>query len=107
MADMLRQGATLTELSCPACSSPIFRMQSGELWCGHCKKRVIVIKEGDSTAEATSSVSLAKLEITLLSKIEETEGRINEESDPEKLEMLGRLLSTLLENLEKIRRTKG
>lgn len=106
MADLLRQGATLTELSCPACSSPLFRMQRGELWCGQCEKRVIVVKEGTSPVEAKSSASLTRLESTLLTKIEEIEGKIKEENDPEELEKLGKLLSTLLENLEKVRRTK-
>ena len=106
MADLLRQGAALTELPCPACSSPLFRMQSGELWCGQCKKRVIVVKEGTPPAEATSTISLTKLESTLLTKIEEIEGKIKEENEPERLQALGSLLSTLLENLEKVRRTK-
>ncbi len=106
MADLLRQGATLTELPCPACSSPLFRMSSGELWCGQCKKRVIVVKEGSPPVETTSSIFLTKLESTLLTKIEEMEGKIKEEKDPEKLQRLGTLLSTLLENLERVKRTK-
>ncbi len=106
MADLLRQGATLTELPCPACSSPLFRMQSGELWCEQCKKRVIVVKEGDTPEDATSTIFLTKLESTLLMKIEEIEGQIKEEKDPERLQRLGSLLSTLLESLEKVRRTK-
>jgi len=81
-------------------------MQSGELWCAQCKKRVIVVKEGAPPAEATSSISLKRLESTLLMKIEEIEGKIKEEKDPERLQKLGNLLSTLLENLEKVRRTK-
>ncbi|MFQ5758938.1 MAG: Sjogren's syndrome/scleroderma autoantigen 1 family protein [Candidatus Bathyarchaeia archaeon] len=106
MADLLRQGATLIELPCPACSSPLFRMPSGELWCAQCKKRVIVVKEGTPSVEATSPIFLTRLESTLLTKIEEIEGKIKEEKDPEKLQRLGTLLSTLLENLEKVRRTK-
>ena len=106
MADLLRQGASLTELPCPVCSSPLFRMSSGELWCAQCKKRVIVVKEGTSPIEATSSIFLTRLESTLLMKIEEIEGRIKEEKDLERLQRLGNLLSTLLENLEKVRRPK-
>jgi len=106
MADLLRQGATLTELPCPACSSPLFRMPSQELWCAQCKKRVIVVKEGAQPEEATSTISLTRLESTLLTKIEEIEGKIREENDPERLQRLGKLLSTLLENLERVRRTK-
>ena len=67
---------------------------------------MIVVKEGASSTEAAGSVSLAKLESTLLAKIDEIEGKIKEENDPEKLEKLGKLLSTLLENLEKVQRTR-
>jgi len=63
MADLLRQGATLTELSCPACSSPLFKVKSGDL-------------------------------------------RIKEETNVEQLNKLGTILSTLLENLEKVRKIK-
>jgi UPF0148 protein len=106
MADMLRQGAALTELPCPACSSPLFKLRSGYLWCAKCQKRVIVMKEGESSIGATSPMLLTSLESTILTKIEEIEGKLREEKDPERLQKLGALLSTLLENLEKIRRMK-
>lgn len=106
MADMLRQGATLTELPCPACSSPLFKLRSGDLWCAKCQKRVIVVKEGESSIGATSPMLLTSLESTILTKIEEIEGKLREEKNPEQLQRLGALLSTLLENLEKIRRMK-
>jgi len=105
MADMLRRGAALTERSCPACSSPLFKLRSGDLWCVRCQKRVIVVKEGETSAEATSPVLLT-LESTILTKIQEIEKEIGEEKDAEKLQRLGSILSTLLENLEKIRKMK-
>jgi len=106
MADMLRQGATLTEYSCPVCSSPIFKLRSGDLWCVQCQKRVIVMKEGETQTEATSSVLLTSLESTILTKIQELEKELREEKDAEKLQRLGTILSTLLENLERIRKMK-
>ncbi len=106
MADALRRGASLTEHSCPACSSPLFKLKSGELWCVRCQKRVIVVKEGETPKEATSSMLLTSLESTILSKIEEIEKEIREEKDAEKLQRLGSLLSTLLEDLERIRNIK-
>jgi len=106
MADMLRQGATLTELSCPACSSPLFKLRSGDLWCARCQKRVIVVKEGEPSIGATSPVLLTSLESTILTKIQEIEREIKEEKDPEKLQKLGTILSTLLEDLERIRKMK-
>jgi UPF0148 protein len=106
MADLLRQGATLTELSCPACSSPLFKMKSGDLWCVKCQKRVIVMKEGESPLKVSSPVMLTSLESTILLKIREVERKIKEETDFEQLNRLGAILSTLLENLEKVRKIK-
>jgi len=68
---------------------------------------VIVVKEGESLNKATSSMLLASLESTLLTKIQEVERRIREEADVEKLQGLGWILSTLLENLERIRKLKS
>lgn len=106
MADLLRQGARLTNLSCPACSSPLFKLRTGKLWCGQCQKRVIVVKEGEAQTEAAFPMALSKLEATILSKIKEIEKRIEEENDLTQLEKLVVILSTLLENLGKIRRMK-
>jgi UPF0148 protein len=106
MADMLRRGAALTERSCPVCFSPLFKLRSGDLWCARCQKRVIVVKEGETPAEATSPVLLTSLESTILTKIQEIEKEIKEEKEAEKLQRLGSILSTLLENLEKIRKMK-
>ena len=106
MADMLRLGAALTELPCPTCSSPLFKQRSGYLWCAKCQKRVIVVKEGEPSIGATRSMLLNSLESTILMKIQELEKGIKEERDPEKLQKLAAILSTLLENLEGIRKTK-
>ena len=106
MANLLRQGATLTQFSCPACSSPIFRLKNKELWCAKCQKRVVIVKEGTSPTEAASPVLLGTLESTVLVKIQEIEKKIKNETDPRELEKLSGLLSKLLENLEKIRKMK-
>jgi uncharacterized Zn finger protein (UPF0148 family) len=106
MVNLLRQGATLTDLSCPACASPIFKLRDGKLWCAKCQKRVVVVREGEPTAKITAPILLGKLEATVLAKIQEIENRIQQENDPEELQKLSSILSTLLQNLEKIRRMK-
>jgi len=106
MADLLRQGATLTEHACPACSSPIFKLRSGDLWCASCQKRVIIVKEGDPEPEAKETSVFSRLETTILAKIQAIEKELKEEKDAEKMKNLGSTLSTLLENLEKIRKMK-
>jgi len=106
MADLLRQGATLTEHSCPACASPLFKLRSGDLWCGSCKKRVMIVREGEPEPEASKAPAFSSLEATILEKIQAIEKQLAEETDTEKLNALGATLSTLLENLERIRKMK-
>jgi len=106
MADLLRQGATLTELACPACASPLFRLRSGDLWCAKCEKKVIIVKEGEDPSKITGSIVLENLEATLLAKVQEIQNKMQHEQNMEELQKLGTVLSGLLENLEKIRKTK-
>lgn len=107
MADLLRQGSTLTELACPACASPLFRLKNGNLWCEKCQKKVIVVKEGEEPMiPGTSPLDI--LEATIMKKVQEIQVKMQNEEDPEKLERLGKTLAGLLENLErtkKIRKT--
>jgi uncharacterized Zn finger protein (UPF0148 family) len=106
MANLLRQGSTLTELACPACASPLFRLKNGELWCEKCKKKVIVVKQGEEEARATGSIALEGLEATLLAKVQTIQNKIEHEDNPEELQKLSTVLSGLLDNLEKIRKSK-
>jgi len=105
MADLLRQGATLTDLSCPACSSPLFRLKDGTLWCGRCEKKVVVVKEGEEQDKA-SGATYDKLEATLLAKVQGIQDKIQETEDVEELQKLSIALSELLSNLEKIKKMK-
>ena len=106
MADLLRSGATLTSLSCPACSSPLFRLKNGDLWCGQCQKKVIVVREGREFDEAQSITTLSTVEQTLLGKIMEVNEKIQGTNDSDELQRLSMLLSSLLENLKRIRSFK-
>jgi UPF0148 protein len=94
------------DLSCPACASPLFRLKSGDLWCAKCEKKVIIVKEGEEPAKITSAMALDTLEVTLLTKIQEIQNKIQHEENVEELQKLGSALSGLLENLEKIRKAK-
>jgi UPF0148 protein len=106
MVDLLRQGATLTDLACPVCSSPLFRLKNGDTWCAKCQKRVIVVKEGEDTAKVASAIALETVEATLLSKIQDIQNKMQHEENMEELQKLGNVLSGLLETLEKTRKTK-
>lgn len=106
MVNLLKQGATLSKLACPACSSPLFRVQSGNLWCAKCKKRVIVVKEGENPEAIIGQLHLDTLEQTMVTKIQAIEKRINDEEDISELQKLNAVLASLLENLERLRKMK-
>ena len=106
MVDQLRQGSTLTDLACPACSSPLFKLKSGDLWCAKCEKKVIVVKEGEEPTKITSHILMDTLEATLLTKVQEIQNKMQHEEKMEELQKLSTTLSELLENLEKIKKIK-
>jgi UPF0148 protein len=106
MADLLRQGATLTDLACPVCASPLFRLKDGTLWCGIDEKKVILVKEGEETAKATSNAAMETLEFTLMAKVQDLQGKIQRAENVEELQKLTAALSELLDSLEKIKRMK-
>lgn len=109
MADLLRQGATLTDLSCPACSAPLLRFKDNTLWCEHDQKKVIIAKEDSQTSiqpVSSTNIFYDKLETTLLTKIQVIEEKIEKTEDIEELQKLSVALSELLSSLEKIRKIK-
>ena len=105
MAELLKSGLTMTDLACPACASPLFRLKNGELWCEKCQKKVVVVKEGEEQNLARAT-ALNSLEATLATKIQEIQDKMTNEQDPEKLQKLGNTLTGLLENLERTRKIK-
>jgi UPF0148 protein len=105
MADLLRQGAALTDLTCPACASPLFRLKDGTLWCANDEKKVIVVKEGEEPEKA-SNTAYDRLEATLLAKVQDIQNKIQQTENMDELQKLSAALSELLNNLEKIQKMK-
>ena len=105
MAELLKSGATMTDLACPACASPLFRLKNGELWCEKDQKKVVVVKEGEEPKFA-GTATLNSLEATLTIKIQQIQKQMECEKDPEKLQKLGNTLTGLLQNLEMTKRIK-
>jgi len=105
MVNLLRSGAALTDLACPACSSPLFRLRNGDLWCAKDEKKVIVQKENEEPETETTD-TLGNLENTLLMKIEDIQKKMQNETNIDELQKLGNALSGLLETLEKTRNAR-
>jgi UPF0148 protein len=106
-AELLRKGATLTDLSCPNCSSPLFRLSDGTLWCIKDEKKVIIIKEDqEPPKQSAASSAYDKLEETLMSKVQNIQEKIEKTQDIDELQKLTLALSELLNSLEKIKKIK-
>jgi len=105
MADLLRQDSTLTNLSCPACGSPLFRLKDQTLWCVKDKKKVIIMKRG-SEEKNSNNTTYDKIEKTLLSKVNKLQDRIENTEKLDELQKLTSTLSEILTTLEKINKIK-
>jgi UPF0148 protein len=105
MAELLRQGATLTDLSCPVCASPLFRLKDRTLWCANDQKKVVVVKQGEEIENARGTV-YHKLEATLLAKAQDIQNKIQHTDDVEELQKLSTALTELLSSLEKVQKMK-
>ena len=90
MAELLRQGATLTDLSCPVCASPLFRLKDGTLWCAKDEKKVIVVKEGEEPPKQAphQTQPMINLKHTLMAKITDIQGKIEKTEDMDELQKL-------------------
>jgi len=112
MAELLRQGATLTDLSCPACASPLFRLKDHTLWCAKDEKKVVIIREGQEPPKQTTptqnnTTAYDKLETTLMTKITDIQNKIETSQDIDELQKLTITLTELLNSVEKIKKMKA
>jgi UPF0148 protein len=111
MAELLRQGATLTDLSCPVCASPLFRLKDGTLWCAKDEKKVIIVREGEEPPKQTtptqSNNTYDKLEAVLMTKIADIQNKIETTQDIDELQKLTLSLNELLNSVEKIKKMKA
>jgi len=108
MATLLQQGATLTDLSCPACASPLFRLKDGTLWCEKDEKKVVVVKDGEEEPKQNiTNTGYSKLEATLMTKISDIQAKIEKTDDIDELQKLTVALSELLNAVDKIKKIKA
>jgi len=97
--DMLLQGATLLREPCPYCSG-VRVMKEGQALCVSCgrepEKRDI--PQQDNKEQKTSLLE------TLEKKLEEISKELEQESDPERQQVILKSINSLLEAVDKIKR---
>ena len=99
MAEMLRRGAKMLSITCPECSSPLFQMKSGEIYCPHCKREVKIVEEGRDVNRVTLAASLER---TLISKLNLIQKQLESEEDPLKIKELSDTVVSILNAIKQI-----
>lgn len=105
MADFLRRGAKMLSENCPVCHSPLFEFK-GTVFCLKCKKRVVIVKEGEEYS-VLLSLTLTQMERTLNRKMEELIFKLERENDIDRLTKLCNLISSILDIVDKLRKIKS
>ncbi len=106
MADLLKSGATMLSETCPECGTPLFR-RGKETFCARCNKPVVIIHSVEDENRLKSDSILETTEQTLMTKIQEVNLALKNETDPEKLVAYGKAMSTWLSAIEKLRRLRS
>ena len=94
-SELLLQGATMLQISCPQCSNPIYRLQDGTMICADCNQRVFF--ERDLSAEQRKQFQQG--ESPVQKKIENLMRQLEQEEDPEKIIQLAETIKKLREIL--------
>ncbi|MBN1682681.1 hypothetical protein JW865_03920 [Candidatus Bathyarchaeota archaeon] len=103
MAELLRKGAKMLSISCPECSSPLFQMKNGEIYCSKCKKNIKIVDEKENIDQLEINI---KLQNTILEKIKLLEKALKFEEDLNKINDITTTISYLLDILKKINEFK-
>ena len=120
MADLLRKGATMLDLSCPACDNILFRLQDGTIYCPVCKKKVIIKKEEDLNTEnpidTSNKINESNTKIykinnfgqwmnkILLNKLESISNKLNETNDLFEIQNYLKIINNLYDLIEKTKK---
>ena len=101
MGELLRKGATMLSESCPECNTPLFRLKDGSLICPMCNKPVVIVP---ADADTEGMAQQGSIDETLLNKVKQIQGKLEGETEPEKINALLETLMKLLDARERVRK---
>ncbi|MFX0026897.1 MAG: Sjogren's syndrome/scleroderma autoantigen 1 family protein [Candidatus Hermodarchaeota archaeon] len=115
MADLLRSGYTMLNLSCPICKNPIFQDKNGRKFCPICNREVIITKNNLNSEQPTNNIDkingknglrisgkssiLFSLRKITIEKIKDINDRLKSEHQIEMIKKFSDILLKLLEIL--------
>ncbi len=104
MAQLMRQGATLTSYSCPVCGTPLLRLKTGELYCARCDKPVVVVKSDVEERDVMIRYGLIELQSTIYDKLMNLNKELKLTNEIDRISEIARSMLLLLEAYEKVSR---
>lgn len=96
MAQMIRQGAILTQYTCPVCGTPLLRLRSGKYYCAKCDREVVVVKSDEEEKEVTIRYGLITIRDSLFLKVLQVAKEMGNATDVDDINRYAATLTTLL-----------
>lgn len=94
-SELLLQGATMLQLSCPQCSNPIYRLRDGTMRCAHCNQQVFHERDLDNSMKQEMKQKNSPIQ----KKIDNLTTQLEQEEDPDKIIKLAETIKKLKEIL--------
>ncbi len=105
MSELMRSGAVMLDIACPICSTPLFKLRSGEIVCP-VHGSVRVVRSDSEAVEVRSQFVLDRLELLATDRINKILDAVSKEDlEDDEIKLLT-YLEKWLEVLERARRLK-
>lgn len=106
MATLLKEGNTMLDIMCPQCGSPLFKLKNGDIYCGNCQKKVVVLKDEAELESYNKSTLLSDIDDVLYTKILNITELLKHETDLDQQSRLIQLLYNYILTIEKLKEVK-
>ncbi len=103
IAELVRAGAVLSSYVCPACSTVLVKLKSGEYYCARCEKTVLLAKSEEEAKVVSEVYQIKEARSAVFNRILELSSKI-ETAPLEHLPEYTRTLIMLLDAYEKLMR---
>jgi UPF0148 protein len=92
-AELLLQGATMLQISCPQCNDPIYRNRDGQMFCVNCQS--LIVYERDSKKEENLQQTKIDTNDPIQAKIQKLAIQLDQEQDPDKIVAIAETIKKL------------
>ena len=106
MAQLLKDGNTMLDITCPQCNAPLFKLKNGDVYCGNCQQKIVILKDEDALASYNKTILLSDIDDVLYTKILSLNNLIKQESNLDEQSKLVKLLYNYLLIIEKLKEIK-